>query len=415
MATPAVAAPLDDDEPSEPRSRFCCALGRDLPVRLGPVLLPIRLDNVVSVAGLGTHRYAGDLPLDERTGLVHTCRGGLIDVGHVRASIDRVAYLFAASASPRVEISVQGGTGVFVHTASTAAARRAFAARGAYALAVWHEAATTRGLGRRPYFSEDFSARSPEDLYSDALGARIGLAALEDPRPFEDAVDALLARALHTLGADDEDATRAALDRVEGRWWRRDAVVPDGELLLARRDDDALPIAPWRIDDADCAAESIDLPSAPHFTFDVEPDSGDTSPPPALPWIGALRLQSIRLLPFELFAGGYGHEDLTPTFGLRVRGGEARTWGGDARIVRFATAFADARTVFNIVGVEVESLYFGRDETDRLRGPISAWFRPMRAGGIGLTGRLLQAQYDGRTGRTSPSCAVLATNRPSWV
>ncbi|MEQ8279317.1 MAG: DUF4056 domain-containing protein [Deltaproteobacteria bacterium] len=410
LCSPAVAAPLDDPTPAEPRSRFCCALGRDLPVRLGPLMLPIRLKNVVSVERLGAHHYTGKLPLEERTGLLYTCRGGLIDLGHVRASIDRVAFLYAASVRPRVELGVQGGTGVFVHNATTAEDRRAFAARGAYRLAVWHEQATTRGVGRRPYFAEDFSAGSPEDLYSDALGATIGLAALLDPRPFEEAVDDLLVRHLEALGAVPAGATKTALDRVEGQWWRRGVMVPDGALLLARRDDDGLPIQPWRLDADDAAllgctanAESLDLPAAPPFTFAVDDAEPGSDARPERPWIGALRLQSIRLMPFELFAGGFGREKFTPSFGLRVRGGEARTWGGDARIVRFATAFADADrgTVFNIVGVEAESLSFCTDADDgTLHGPISAWFMACRPGGVGVGGRLLHAQYDGRTGRT---------------
>lgn len=369
----------------------------------------------MSVEGLGNHRYDARLPLDERNGLVYTCRGGLIDVGHLRATIDRTAYL--ASRDGPVSIDVVGGRATFTARPTPPEDRAALAARAAFELAVWREEATLKGIGRRRYFSEDFSAFSPEDLYSDLLGAHVALRALNSPLPFEAAADEAIATTLRALGAVDLAETRSALDKLSKRWWRKGVSVPFAELLRERRLDRRPPLSPLALLDDDalevgCADPSLvalDVPgtlTSSRSTFELDFDVEAPTPEPAQvanTWPPVLRLQSIRLLPVELYAGGFGTDDAKPTFGFRVRGGEARTWGGDLRIIRFGTTYdADERGVaFNLVGIEASSLFFCRERsTGEWYPPIASWFAACAPGGIGLGGRLLQMQYEGRTGRT---------------
>ena len=372
--------------------------------------LPLRLRNVLSPDRLGQHRYVATLPVDERNGLVYTCRGGVIDIGHVRTTIDRLAFLHAGAET----IEVQGGTARFTHSATTAAGHLDAASRAAYDLAVWHEVATSRRIGWRPYFHEGFSTFSPEDLYSDLLGAIVGARAVQSPLPFEEAVDVELDRALRLLGALDAPGSDRALDLLAGVWWRPEVMVPSSELLAARRYDRDAPLLPWRLADDQAQQVGCGGARAAELAFSSDPtpyrltlpeaEPGFREPPPT-PWVPVQRIQSIRLLPAELFAGalvdGAGP---TPLFGARVLGGEAKTWGGDVRLIRFSIAHdADEEALaFNIVGIEASSLFSCSEEgADRSHPPIGAWFQPCEpGGGIGLGFRLLQLQYDGRTGRT---------------
>lgn len=258
--------------PERRRLRPCCAFGTDLRVRLGSMALPgFVIGNVRSPDDIGRHTYdAGRRGSDqligsERNGLVYTCRGGFIDTAHVRDYADWTLFL-ATQLGRRfetggvIELSdAEAGKRRFVLSPIDpeyvrATGRRNLAAAMAvwagYQMSIWHEIATWYGWSSIELFSERASAFSPEDLYSNLLGAKIAGAIvssgndLSEPL-FNRAVDDWFAQSLAFLGAVPEKEGIAALQAVDGRWWRSDARLPDANLVIRRSVQHGLEVAPW--------------------------------------------------------------------------------------------------------------------------------------------------------------------------
>lgn len=126
------------------------------------------------------------------------------------------------------------------------------AARLAFRIAVWHEIAQWYGYHSVPGFSEEISAFTPEDLYSNLLGARLAITLLLEGHggsvaDFNRGMQGILPSALAQLSAQPADATRAAFDSIDGRWWDKRQRVPEKFLVLYRDysvADDRLPSLP---------------------------------------------------------------------------------------------------------------------------------------------------------------------------
>jgi hypothetical protein len=433
----AEAAPPPEAALAPPRARICCALGRDLALRLGALRTPVVLQNVVARGALGHHRYGAEGALEARSGLLFTCRGGFIDLGHLRGAADLYAHLRARlAAGDPVHLRGPDGEAHLAPSDDPAAA----AARAAYDLTVWHELVTAAGGRAVPFFPEAFSAFSPEDLYSDLLGVTLGARAWARPEPWGEAMDAELDAALGALGAVGPDATRRALDQVAGRWWAPGAALPDGALLLARNlafgpvlrpwlppdpaalgcpDDPALPLAvPPDPSVARQPAEPLQAPAAltltpppatalghgPFSPADFERLLARAAPPPApAPRPADETLAGVHLLTLRTF-GGLAHGDRPgPAGGLEVVGAQAEAPGGDLSVVRFTTLYdPEGRgLVAHFTGLQARRLFFCREAgTGRLYPPVAAWFQTCDPeGGLGLGLTLAQAQHEGATGR----------------
>lgn len=264
--------------PVRRRLRPCCAFGANLGVRLGPVPVPgLRLLNVRELADLGPHHYdAGVLPIAggsrgeplavENNGLVYTCHGGFVDVAHVRDYADWTTYL-AAWLLPRlrtggeVELPAEGGArrvvlervpDVLLREAEPQAIALALAQHLAFGLSVWHEIATWYGWSWSPAFPEVASAFSPEDLYSNLLGTRIAVAVAAERSArtaelYERSVDNWLRAVLQQLGATSRETALEAMWAVDGSWWRSEALLPDGDLVIRRNLDLGPVLRPWQV------------------------------------------------------------------------------------------------------------------------------------------------------------------------
>ena len=103
----------------EPQSlRPCCIFGNDVGVQVGRMKVPgYEVQNVLDISDLGTHQYnKGTVSLqprggerllsDEASGILYTCRGGFIDIAHVRDNADRTFYLVSQIA----RLAATGGT-----------------------------------------------------------------------------------------------------------------------------------------------------------------------------------------------------------------------------------------------------------------------------------------------------------------
>lgn len=266
-----VAKPL----PHPSSLRPCCAFGHDLRVRAFGIPVPLfRLNNVLDPTLLGHHGYnggrrgfIGDLlgNDNEKLGILYTRRGGFIDVAHVRDSADYAMYLFSQIrprlgthwtlelgpelADRRIEFFATPLPDSLADRYTLAAQLAAYLS---FQLAAWHELAQWHGFNSVPGFPEEVSALSPEDLYSNVLGARLGLIIelqgdASSRHRFSEALTRVLPQALRALESVSLEETRAMFDQLDGCWWDSRARVPDKFLVLYRSYDvsgQRLPLRP---------------------------------------------------------------------------------------------------------------------------------------------------------------------------
>ncbi|MBX6969576.1 DUF4056 domain-containing protein [Providencia rettgeri] len=258
--------------------RACCAFGYNLQAQLWGLPVPFyTIDNIVEADSLGEHHYndsflgasAALMGLsNEKIGLLYTDKGGFIDISHVRDTADYTFYLFS-QIYPRLGqewtlslseelASRQIHFSPFTpppsaHQRYTLSAY--LAAKLAFQLAVWHEIAQWYGYQSVPGFSEGSSAFSPEDLYSNLLGARLAMTVILQGRAnslpvFSQSIENILPLALHQLGASNRAETSKMFDNIDGLWWNSYRRVPEKFLVLTRdynTSDDRLPLIPTQI------------------------------------------------------------------------------------------------------------------------------------------------------------------------
>jgi hypothetical protein len=190
-------------------------------------------------ARLGKHSRS--FSLSEVNGMAYTCRGGFIDIAHMREAADRTAYLAAVTyrnlmlgktefsfvviepsqyqvtisypedwndrsaedrASTAKEVSLRLGQH-FAHTSM-----------------IWHEIITWYGFASSGIFPENISSFSWEDTYSDLAGTCLAVQALrDDKRGFDEAMTILIDRTLRDLDVQSAEFARRAAKRVEGEWF----------------------------------------------------------------------------------------------------------------------------------------------------------------------------------------------------
>jgi len=263
------------------RLRPCCVFANNAGVNVGSVPVPgYEVENVLDISELGTHSYNnGALSLqpptegrgvvtDEASGMLYTCRGGFIDIAHVRDNADRTFYLTAQigrlpATGGTIPLSDEGGKRrVIVHPLPEGLVRahgiRAVTTGLAewldFQASIWHEIATWYRWSSTA-FSEQPSAFSPEDLYSNLLGAKIagevirrhGAATEGD---YDRSVTEILKDALARLGPLPKKGSEFAFEYVDGIWWDSSKRVPDNRLVRHRNFDTGPKIYPWKLADA---------------------------------------------------------------------------------------------------------------------------------------------------------------------
>lgn len=189
---------------------------------------------------LGPHAYR--LKWSEKNGIVYTCRGGHIDIAHVRKAIDWAGFLAAVTLDnirlERTGFAFKLREPSRYHVTftypnqwhATTPERREHIAREvaislgrhfAYVATTWHEILTWYGYkpkGLRPAFESAFAW---EDIYSNLLGTHVAARALRDQeRSFEIAAELALDHYLQLLGAQPAIVGRRASEKVKGRWYR---------------------------------------------------------------------------------------------------------------------------------------------------------------------------------------------------
>jgi hypothetical protein len=272
------------DVPEPQRLRPCCVFGNDIGAQVGRMKVPgYEIQNVLDISELGTHQYnKGALSLqprggerllsDEASGILYTCRGGFIDIAHVRDNADRTFYLVSQIA----RLAANGGT---IPLTGEGAERRivlkpldthlvkvyglrevsiSLAEWLSFQASIWHEITTWYGWSSTA-FSERPSAFSLEDLYSNLVGIKITGAivrrhAAPSELAYNQAVTRVLNDALVKLGPLPKEASRRAFEYVDGIWWDSTKRVPDNQLVRHRNFNIGPTLYPWKLVDAQPSA-----------------------------------------------------------------------------------------------------------------------------------------------------------------
>ena len=250
--------------------RPCCAFGEDLKAKVGPVPVPLyALGNMLGPRDIGPHGYNKSDLKREHNGLLYTCRGGFIDLAHVRDTIDRTLYLTMAivrGLPGAVTLELwEEGTKRRVHIQALPDGLLAREGRWStatvianyvnYQLSIWHEVVTWYGWESLPGISERVSGFSPEDMYSNALGANLAVGILvnregRSREQYDASAQAWIAEALRRLGAVEKTQARAAMRAVDGLWWDSKQRVPDMQLVTRRNLEIEPPLTGWLVADA---------------------------------------------------------------------------------------------------------------------------------------------------------------------
>jgi hypothetical protein len=267
--------------PVRERLRPCCAFGSEIGAQVLSIPVPgYTIPNIISIEDLGAHTYDSgylhaprdgvpELALNrERNGLVYTCRGGFVDTAHVRDYIDwglfisiQVARGLLLEESIEVVLPDEGGRRrILLGAVDPDVIRRVGPRRLTvwlsewitWKMSIWHEIATWFGFASVPGFSEEASAFSPEDLYSNAIGVRLLPAiiyrgAVRSEYDFNGSVGQWLRQILEYLEPVPKEVGSEAVRAVDKLWWDSAARLPDKRLVLRRNMDFEGAINPWLV------------------------------------------------------------------------------------------------------------------------------------------------------------------------
>lgn len=248
--------------------RPCCAFGTAHKVTVASIPVPFyRLSNTVNLEDIGPHAYeAGTFSHQkgtptgrrggENNGIIYTQLGGFIDLAHVRDTADNAVALFYQIYSQlgqeaRIELPVEIGprhiqlsafeiNHLSIKQRQEVAAN--MAARLAYFMAEAHEVAQWHGYRTWLPWSEAVSAYSPEDLYSNMLGAKIATALLSNNLTmnrelYNQHMTSWLQATLAWLRPVSKQQTNALFAAIDGHWWDSSTALPSKYMLLLRHYD----------------------------------------------------------------------------------------------------------------------------------------------------------------------------------
>jgi hypothetical protein len=227
-----------------------CTLSNEPRVRLGSYATATPGTNFIDVNGLGRHSYGGFL--FENNGIVYTCRGGHVDIAHVRIGADNVRYLYH-----KIRKNLMQGNRKFTFKLNVEPSMyyvkleypadwkskpkkekqqiidelsMELSQYFTFTMTTWHEVLTWFGYKCMAVLPEQPSAFSWEDIYSNIVGIRIGVQAVEDKKhSFDTAVTIALRKELEYLQVQSSDTARKASAKMRGKWY-------DGILLVDMRE-----------------------------------------------------------------------------------------------------------------------------------------------------------------------------------
>lgn len=231
---------------------------------------------------LGGHSYGPSV--SEKNGILYSCRGGHIDMAHLRNVADWTAHLSAMTYNELVndandfsftlsedttcyvnlkypkgweEIS-QESKDAIVYDVSMGLGQYF-----AYQASIWHEILTWFGYKMTGFYSEFGSAFSWEDTYSNLLGCHIGYIAMYDKeRSYNEAMTFALSEELEKLDVQPKQVAKLASNLVRGDWYsgEQPIVIMKGRNFDTGIDDGF--VTPWIVPGVrQCQdADAVDYP-----------------------------------------------------------------------------------------------------------------------------------------------------------
>lgn len=190
-------------------------------------------------AELGTHSRS--LSLKEKNGMLYTCQGGFIDLGHMREAADRTEYLARITYQNLMQTDTRFSYRIIEparyqvnvvypddwvslplsekeRIASEVSIR--FGQYGAHTSLIWHEMLTWYGFASSGVFSENISSFSWEDPYSDVLGTCLAVEALRHTQySYVDAMTYLIDATMLKLGVQPAHVAQEAARKIAGKWY----------------------------------------------------------------------------------------------------------------------------------------------------------------------------------------------------
>ena len=219
---------------------------------------------------LGTHSF-GKPALSEKNGMLYTCRGGFIDLSHLRVGVDWTVYLaFNLFEQTQIDLPDELATLKLTFTnrdEMTIPDVIAVAQKIAWERLLWHEVASWYKHAPNFTVGEQQSSFTPEDLYSNFAGTVIGknvvLRILEkrDTIPFAQIATEEIEKFIAELQPVSIEGTKHAYDitdlHVQSElaeaeqnkdvWWHSGIVFRDQRYMFKRNTDIGPSLKPWLV------------------------------------------------------------------------------------------------------------------------------------------------------------------------
>jgi hypothetical protein len=225
----------------------CISINKGPRTRLGAYPANVIGTRFADANTLGKHSYR--YSLSEGGGIAYTCRGGHVDLDHLRIAADYTKYLsqksyshllkgdkdftFGLNVDPSkffVELRYPADWGDLPKEEKEKIAKEAsieFGAYLTYTMVSWHEILTWYGFHTVGFLPEFPSAFSWEDNYSNLLGTRLGVQALQDTsKKYDEAMTILIKQELEKLGIQSAKTAKDASEKMRGKWFSG-IFVPD--------------------------------------------------------------------------------------------------------------------------------------------------------------------------------------------
>lgn len=191
-------------------------------------------------------RHCLDYCRNEKLGLVYTCQAGFIDIGHLREAADRTHYISHIIYENLMESNSSFSYHVIEPTQyyitfgypkywknltrdeKVSISREIAVQLGQYLAhtsLIWHEILTWYGFSSSGPFSENISAFSCEDPYSDVLGTYLAATVLRKPQCFykeaayEESMTALIDETLRQLDVQPPEIAKQSVEKIKGDWF----------------------------------------------------------------------------------------------------------------------------------------------------------------------------------------------------
>lgn len=213
------------------------------PMRMGSLPYPSPFYATADPENLGPHRYGGWSLRESGRGIIYSEHGGFIDLAHIRITADWAWYYYQRihraleRGDEQLGLAMNKGSRMRLyfeypeHWDEVADERRpeliheislGISKDLVWILGAWHEIATWYGYSRFVIGSERISAFTYDDTFSHLVGMRVVGRAIDGPDvDYNEAMTKSLELEMRKLGALSPEQTRAATERVRGRWWGR--------------------------------------------------------------------------------------------------------------------------------------------------------------------------------------------------